>query len=134
MYAFGVILSRRNHRSVVVFTAVSAAPSLPYPCTFGNCRRVTDSGTFQPFWVIHDQNAEAVGLIIVFVAITSWVDPPKYPASTMPPFQRLIIAVALGSRSRCDITGGCISGWRSRPCSSRGKRGPVQPYWVVATA
>ena len=50
-----------------------------------------------PFGLFMTRNAEAVGLIIVFVAITTWVDPPNYPASAMPPVQRLMIAVALGA-------------------------------------
>ena len=36
-------------------------------------------------------------MIIVFVALTSWVDPPANPSAAMPPVQRLVIAVALGA-------------------------------------
>ena len=43
------------------------------------------------------KNAEAAGLIIVFVALTTWVDPPAYPGAAMPSIQRLAIAVALGA-------------------------------------
>ena len=50
-----------------------------------------------PFGLFMTRNAEAAGLIIVFVAITTWVDPPTYPESAMSPVQRLTIAVALGA-------------------------------------
>ena len=50
-----------------------------------------------PFGLFMTRNAEAAGLIIVFVAITTWVDPPNSPASAMSPVQRLMIAVALGA-------------------------------------
>ena len=43
------------------------------------------------------KNAEAAGLIIVFVGLTTWVDPPAYPGAVMPSIQRLAIAVALGA-------------------------------------
>ena len=50
-----------------------------------------------PFGLVMTKNAEAVGLIIVFVALTTWVDPPANPGAAMPPIQRLAIAVALGA-------------------------------------
>ena len=50
-----------------------------------------------PFGLFMTKNAEAAGLIIVFVGLTTWVDPPAYPGAAMPSIQRLAIAVALGA-------------------------------------
>ena len=49
------------------------------------------------FGLFMAKNAEAAGMIIVFVALTTWVDPPTNPGAAMPFIQRLVIAVALGA-------------------------------------
>lgn len=58
---------------------------------------LTPSGTFGFFNEFMTKNAEAAGMIIVFVALTTWVDPPADPEAAMPSIQRLVIAVALGA-------------------------------------
>ncbi len=49
------------------------------------------------FNLFMNRNAEAAGLVMVFVAITSWADTPSDPESAMPLDQRLMLAVALGA-------------------------------------
>ena len=57
---------------------------------------LTPSSPFAFFNKFMTKNTEAAGMIIVFVALTSWVDPPASPEAAMPSIQRLVIAVALG--------------------------------------
>ena len=54
-------------------------------------------GPFAFFNLFLTKNAEAVGMIVVFVALTTWVDPPTNPEAAMPPIQRLLIAISLGA-------------------------------------
>ncbi|MBX2869564.1 MAG: hypothetical protein KTR18_12855 [Acidiferrobacterales bacterium] len=58
---------------------------------------LTPLSPFAFFKEFMTKNAEAVGMIIVFVALTTWVDPPANPEAAMPSSQRLLIAVALGA-------------------------------------
>jgi len=58
---------------------------------------LSPSSPFGFFNKLMTKNAEAAGMIIVFVALTTWVDPPANPTAAMPSIQRLMIAVALGA-------------------------------------
>ena len=58
---------------------------------------VTPSSPFAFFNKFITKNSEAAGMIIVFVTLTTWVDPPANPGAAMPSIQRLVIAVALGA-------------------------------------
>lgn len=58
---------------------------------------LTPVSSFAFFNKFITKNAEAAGMIIVFVTLTTWVDPPANSGAAMPSIQRLVIAVALGA-------------------------------------
>lgn len=66
---------------------------------------LTPSSPFAFFSNFMTKNAEAAGMIIVFITLTTWVNPPANPEAAMPSIQRLVIALALGA---CAIALGLI--------------------------